>query len=101
MEETRRCSACGIDLVGPFEPKILLTTSRNAQPEETKEAIRVAAHGWFCPTCGLLHWYAESESLARLLNAVPMDEPELEVSPDTNYERRKQMLRLMQHMRRI
>lgn len=100
MEETRQCSACGIDLVGPFLPKILLTTSRGDRPGDAREAIQVAAYGWFCPTCGLLHWYAESESLAQL-NAVPMSEPEPEVSPDSNYERRKQMLRLMQHIRRM
>ena len=100
MEETRRCSACGIDLVGPFRPKIELTRD-SAQLGEGQETIQVAAYGWFCPTCGLLHWYADSEALGRLLNAVPMSEPQLEVSPDANYERRKQMLRLMQHIRRI
>ncbi len=100
MEEKRQCSACGIDLVGPFRPKIELTRD-SAQPGDARGAIQVTAYAWFCPTCGLLHWYADSESLGRLLNEVPMSESQLEVIPDANYERRKQMLRLMQHIRRI
>jgi hypothetical protein len=98
MEESRPCSACGAYLLGPFQPKIALTQMPSAEEPEG-EKVTVAARAWICPGCGLVHWYAEDEDLAKL----PMVDLADETSPKpgTSYERRSQMLRMLRRVRRM
>ncbi len=96
MEETRLCSACRADLVGPFQPKITLTR-RGADEED----FRVAAWAWVCPGCGLVHWYTGDEALDGLM-ALAQREAEADApEPASDYERRVQMLRMLRRVKRM
>ncbi len=97
MDEPRTCIACGADLAGPFRPEITLTCT----PEERKEEkVTVAARAWICPGCGLVHWYADGESLDKILDLVVSEEA-LNARPDISYERRTQVLQMLRHVRRM
>jgi hypothetical protein len=101
MEETRLCAACGLKLVGPFGPRITLTMVQPSDSgEEATRKLQVVAHGWFCPGCGLLHWYAGNEYLKQLLEAAAAAQS-LTGRSDTKYERRAHMLRMLQQVRRL
>jgi hypothetical protein len=99
MDEFRRCIACGTDLVGSFKPKVMLN---QALPEEDpeQEALKVTARSWICPGCGLVHWYAEDQDLDKLLDIVLPEHGE-GPKPDSSYERRSQMLRMLRRVRRM
>jgi hypothetical protein len=100
MDEPRLCIDCRADLVGPFRPRITLTRSPAAQ-EADQEPLTVGAQAWICPACGLLHWYAEDEALARLANLVEKGGGEEAATPASSYERRAQMLRMLRRVRRM
>jgi hypothetical protein len=101
MDESKRCMACGLKLVGPFQPEIAFTLSEPAGPEEAREAgPEVVACAWICPGCGLLQWYAEDEYLAPLLDAAETGMPVTGI-PDASYGRRTHMLRMLRRVRRI
>jgi hypothetical protein len=101
MDESRRCLACGLNLVGPFQPEIAFTLPQPAGSEEAQESDpEVVARAWICPGCGLLQWYAKDEYLAPLLDAAEAGES-VAGMPDTSYERRTQMLRMLRRVRRI
>jgi hypothetical protein len=99
MEEQRQCIACGAEVVGPFGPKISLTKTVSTEGSDQEE-LSVAARGWICPGCGLVQWYTEDEDLDRLLE-VALAEQEVAATPGTSYERRSQMLRMLQRVRRM
>ncbi len=96
-DEPRTCIACGAGLGGPFRPRITLT---HAAAEGGQKEVTVTARAWICPGCGLVHWYADDESLDRVLDLVTGDEP-LAARPDISYERRTQMLQMLRRVRRM
>jgi hypothetical protein len=53
-----------------------------------------------CPGCGLVHWYVDDEDIVQILAAASGDRV-LPIQPDTSYERRAQMLRLLRRVRRM
>jgi len=86
-------------MAGPFRPRITLTQAPAAeQPEQ--EAAQVSARSWVCPGCGLVHWYAEEADLDRILDLALADEEGL-LQPGQGYERRAQVLRMLQRVRRM
>lgn len=97
IDEPRTCIACGAGLGGPFRPQITLTCIAG---EGGQEEVTVAAHAWVCPGCGLVHWYADDESLDKVLDLVTGEET-LAARPGTSYERRSQMLQMLRRVRRI
>jgi hypothetical protein len=99
MEESRLCIACGCKLQGPFEPQITTTQAPSAEDPDGMP-LTVVAQAWICPGCGLVHWYADDESLAELLAVASSDEA-LSAQPDASYERRMQMLRMLRRVRRM
>lgn len=99
MEQIRECIACGVDLTGPFKPRITLTKALSEE-ESDGETLTVVANSWICPGCGLLHWYAEDEDLDRVLE-VASAAGALDASPDAQYQRRAQMLRMLRRVRRM
>jgi hypothetical protein len=99
MEETRMCTACETELVGPFRPKIALTKELPAG-ESDHETLTVEAFSWICPGCGLVHWYADEQNLDQVLAVASSDEAPA-ASPGTSYERRMQMLRMLRRVRRM
>jgi len=96
MAEGRLCLACGADLAGPFLPQIDMALS---SPAEGAGQAQVVAHSWVCPQCGLVHWYADEQ------------EPEAEETADTaeavvprpgsSYERRSEIVRMLQRVKRM
>ena len=94
-EEQRNCIACDVALVGPFQPKIALTLPAE---EPGQEAPKVSAYSWICPDCGLVHWYAEG--VTGLPAPIPADEAEAP-RPDSSYQRRTQMLRMLRRVKRM
>jgi hypothetical protein len=98
MDDVRPCSACGVNLVGPFDPAIDLTLPP-APDEPEREPVTVAVRAWICPACGLVDWYAQDQDLGKL----PAVEPgqELGQKTDTDYERRSQMMRMLRRVRRM
>ena len=99
MDEQRLCTACGAEMAGPFRPRITLTQAPIAEEPE-QEAVQVSARSWVCPGCGLVHWYAEEADLDRILDLALADE-EGSLQPGQGYERRAQVLRMLQRVRRM
>ena len=99
MEEQQQCSACGATLAGPFEPKMTLIQPSPFEELE-EEALELVAGSWVCVGCGLVHWYAEGEGLRQLRGAAAYDDPK-PPKPDTSYERRAQVLRMLRRVRRM
>jgi hypothetical protein len=99
MEESRLCIACGAQLAGPFQPKTTLT-QHPPTVEMEADSLTAEAHAWICLGCGLVHWYADDESIAQIL-AAGADDGALPTQPDTSYERRAQMLRMLRRVRRM
>jgi hypothetical protein len=62
--------------------------------------MQVSAHSWICPGCGLVHWYAEEQALEELLEMIP-DGLGANAQPDTSYERRSRMLRMLRRVQRM
>ena len=89
MPETKRCTACGAALIGPFRPAIHLTLSAGA------EEYRATARARICSQCGLVHWYAEGSS-----GSTERDS-EQAPQPDASYQRRAQMLRMLRRVKRM
>jgi hypothetical protein len=89
------CIACGGGLSGPFQPKIRLT-----HPAAREEPLRVTAYAWICVRCGLVHWYAQEEDRERL-RAEEQAAQSLDATPGEGYERRTQMQRMLQKVRRM
>jgi len=87
--------ACGAGLVGPMAPRITLSYVPAGE-----EAIKADARAWICPACGLVHWYGEEESLARLQDSGG-EIGEHEAVPGASYERRTQVLRMLRRVRRM
>lgn len=98
VESELQCTVCGIALVGPFEPELTLT--RVVLEQEPEQAVTVMAHAWFCPGCGLAHWYAQEQDLEKL-EGVAVAEEELAPKPGSSYERRMQVLRMLRRVRRM
>ncbi len=90
MPETKRCTACGAALIGPFQPAIHLTLSAGA------EEYRTTARARICSQCGLVHWYAEGDS-----SSTAEPESEQAPQPDASYQRRAQMLRMLRRVKRM
>lgn len=97
MDGERWCVACRADLAGPFEPH--LTLSQGVE-EEGSEELTISAQAWICPGCGLVHWYAGDDDLARLPELLVEGEA-MTVSPAPSYERRSQMVRMLRRVRRM
>ncbi|MBN1658833.1 MAG: hypothetical protein JXA93_10550 [Anaerolineae bacterium] len=95
MDEEKQCTVCGAGLVGPLAPRITLN---HTPPGE--EAIKVEARAWICTACGLVHWYGDEESLARLQESASQV-GEHKAVPGTSYERRTQVLRMLRRVRRM
>jgi len=100
MDEPRLCTDCRADLVGPFRPRITLTQPP-AVPEADQAPLTVGAQAWICPGCGLVHWVAEDEALDRLAGLVETEAGDGAATPDSSYERRAQMLRMLRRVRRM
>lgn len=94
MDEGRHCTVCGAPLVGPMAPRI--TLSHTLSDEQAK----IDARAWVCVACGLVHWYGEEASLARLQEAAGEAE-EYKPVPGASYERRAQVLRMLRRVRRM
>ena len=94
MDEGRHCTVCGAPLVGPMAPRITLTWTLS------DEQSKIDARAWVCAACGLVHWYGEEGSVARLQAAVGEVE-EYEAEPGASYERRVQVLRMLRRVRRM
>jgi hypothetical protein len=100
MDEDRLCTACRASLVGPFQPRITLT---HGAGEGEEQELKVSARSWICPGCGLVHWYARDEDLDKLLDVLSEDQAvgAAGAKPDSSYERRSQMLRMLRQVRRM
>jgi hypothetical protein len=99
MDERRLCVACGAGLVGPFQPEISLDLAPlDEEPQE--DPLKVRARVWFCAGCGLAHWYADDECLAEISDPSWGDQA-LSAQPDSSYERRTKMLRMLRRVRRM
>ncbi|MGD8466119.1 MAG: hypothetical protein PVI09_19850 [Anaerolineae bacterium] len=99
MGDSRVCTACGAGLVGPFEPDVPVSYVPPAGGER-QESIRATTRSWICPGCGLVHWYADDQDLAKLQQLDSVKELE-GVEPGSSYERRAQMQRMLRKVRRI
>jgi hypothetical protein len=99
MEDARHCDACGAYLAGPFDPGIVLTYEPSPEEDLGADDVTVTVRGWICPACGLVHWYAADQELGKLEMIAP--EQEAGEKPDTNYERRTQMMRMLRRVRRM
>jgi hypothetical protein len=98
VEEERKCSACDMAMVGPFEPELsLIMPAPEDEPEQEATAVVCA---WICPSCGLAQWYAQEQDLEQLASIAGPEE-ELEPTPGTSYERRMQVLRMLRRVRRM
>ena len=99
MEERRQCTACNSMLVGPFEP--VMTLSQAPPNEESDEdGLELGAESWVCVGCGLVHWFVEGEGLKQLRGSAVTDEVRAP-QPDSSYERRTQVLRMLRRVRRM
>ncbi|MGD2206796.1 MAG: hypothetical protein PVH17_08455 [Anaerolineae bacterium] len=99
MDESRACIACGAALAGPFQPEITLTLASPVDESDEKPPT-LTAQAWTCLGCGLVHWYAEDDDLEDLLASVLTEEAPTG-EPDESYKRRRQVLRMMQRVRRM
>jgi hypothetical protein len=68
--------------------------------QEPEQEVKVMARAWFCPGCGLAHWYAQEQDLEKL-ERVAVAEEELAPKPGSSYERRMQVLRMLKRVRRM
>jgi hypothetical protein len=119
MEEERLCIACGAGLVGPFEPSLHLAGEVPEAPVSEAEApgpdapelaasetdagrerMQVSAYSWICPGCGLVQWYVQEQTLEELLE-MTVDGLGATAQPDTSYERRSRMLRMLRRVQRM
>jgi hypothetical protein len=71
-----------------------------SQEPAGEEATEVEARAWMCPGCGLVYWYGEDEDLDAL-RAIADAADEIQPKPDSSYERRTQMLRMLRRVRRM
>jgi uncharacterized protein with PIN domain len=98
--EERVCLYCETNLAGPFQPKISLTgTIPPEEPGGEPQDLKIAAHSWLCPGCGLVYWYAEGPELDVLLERV-MEDSDIP-KPGTSYEQRAQVLRMLRRVKRM
>jgi hypothetical protein len=98
MDDARSCNACGASLVGPFDPEVALTLQSSPdEPERDGEPVTVRA--WICPACGLAAWYAEEREIDELPEA-ELDQ-QMRAKPDSDYERRNQMMHMLRRLRRM
>ena len=95
MNEERQCTVCGAGLVGPMAPRITLS-----YPASGEEAAKLEARAWVCAACGLVYWYGEEASLARLQDSTG-EVGEVAPVPGSSYERRTQVLRMLRRVRRL
>ena len=96
----RTCIDCGAVLIGPFEPRMTLIRAidREGVPDS---ALEVSAQSWICPGCGLVQWYAGEEDLDPLREAAEAIGGSLAARPDTSYESRARMVRMLKRVRRM
>lgn len=105
MQNSKLCYACGAELAGPFQPKIVVSRVSapdrgGAEEKGEPEALKIAARSWVCPGCGLLHWYADDGDLDRLLEQAASNDLRIS-SPGSSYQRRTQILRMLRRVRRM
>lgn len=98
MGDSRLCTACGATLVGPCEPAVPVSYVPPAQEENG--AVKLTVRCWICPGCGLAHWYAGEQDLARLQQVEEVEGLE-GIQSGSGYERRAQMQRMLRKVRRI
>ena len=96
----RTCVDCGAVLVGPFGPRMTLTRTPDAEGAPDS-ALEAGARSWICPACGLVQWYAGEEDLDPLREAAGEVGDTLAVRPDTSYESRARMGRMLKRVRRM
>lgn len=103
MDEPRVCHACGVTLVGPFQPAIPLKRQPPAAEDSAPPVQTASAQSWICPACGLVAWVVPAEMLfqfqaERSEEAGPADDDGNVPLP---YQRRTQMLRMLRRVRRM
>jgi len=96
----RTCVDCGAVLLGPFEPRMTMTPATNVEGA-LDSALEVGARIWICPGCGLVQWYAAEEDLDPLREAAEAIGGSLAARPDTSYESRARMVRMLKRVRRM
>jgi hypothetical protein len=99
MEEERFCIACGLALLGPFEPSATLVRLGSTD-DPGDNCSEVSAQSWICRGCGLVHWYV-GEAYLDQLAVNNLSEGTLHANADLSYERRTRMLHMLRRVRRI
>jgi len=93
MNQGRRCLACGVNLAGPFLPRMDLVPPAGEPDDEAQ----VVAYAWACPECGLVHWYAAEPEPDEQEDAPG----EVVGRPGPSYERRSEIARMLRRVRRM